>query len=119
MVDALTLIVITIALALIFDFGNGLNDAANSIATVVATRVLSFRAAALLAMVFNIAGAFFFSVAVAKTVGKGLVDPSVVTTSMILTGLIGSIFWVYLTTYLGLPISASHSLIGGFIGSGP
>ncbi|MBS3157912.1 inorganic phosphate transporter [Candidatus Woesearchaeota archaeon] len=117
MVETLTLVIITIVIALIFDFGNGLNDAANSIATVVATRVLSFRAAAFLAMFFNIIAAFFFTVAVAKTIGKGIVDPQYVNTLIILSGLIGSIFWIYLTTFLGIPVSASHSLIGGFVGS--
>ncbi len=117
MVEALTLVIITIVIALIFDFGNGVNDAANSIATVVATRVLNFRAAALLAMFFNIIAAFFFTTAVAKTIAKSIVEPQYVNTIIILSGLIGSIFWVYLTTYFGLPISASHSLIGGFIGA--
>ncbi len=117
MADALILVIATIIIALVFDFGNGLNDAANAISTIVATKVLSFRAAAVLATIFNIAGAFFFTVAVAKTIGKGLVDPSVVNTLIILAGLIGAIFWVYLTTYFGLPISASHALIGGFVGS--
>ena len=113
----LTLVVITIAVSLAFDFLNGMNDAANSIATVVATRVLSLRTAAFLAMFFNIIAAFVFTVAVAKTVGKGIIDPSYVTTTIILAGLIGGAAWVYITTRFGMPISASHSLIGGLIGS--
>jgi inorganic phosphate transporter, PiT family len=102
---------------LIFDFLNGMNDAANSIATIVATRVLSLRTAAFLAMFFNIIAAFVFTVAVAKTVGKGIIDPSYVTTAIILAGLIGGAAWVYITSHFGMPISASHSLIGGLIGS--
>ena len=113
----LILIVVTIIVLLIFDFGNGLNDAANSIATIVGTRVLSFRTAALLAAFFNIIAAFVFSVAVAKTVGKGIIDPTYLTTLIILGGVLGGVFWVYLTTYMGLPISASHSLIGGLVGA--
>lgn len=113
----LTLVIITIVVALIFDFLNGMNDSANSIATIVATRVLSFRAAAFLAMFFNIFAIFVFGVAVAKTVGKGIVDPHYVTTTIILAGLIGGAAWVYITTHFGMPISASHALIGGLIGS--
>tara|TARA_Y100000310_G_scaffold107162_2_gene105609 strand:+ start:10437 stop:11438 length:1002 start_codon:yes stop_codon:yes gene_type:complete len=111
------LIVFTIILALIFDFGNGLNDAANSIATVVATKALPLWGAVLLAAIGNFAGVFIFGVAVATTVAKGLVDPSIVTVHVILGGLIGSILWVYLASYKGIPVSASHSLLGGFIGA--
>ncbi|MBI2045269.1 inorganic phosphate transporter [Candidatus Pacearchaeota archaeon] len=113
----LVLVIIIIALALIFDFGNGFNDAANSISTVVATRVLSLRNAVILAAFSNFIAAFIFGVAVATTIGKGIIDSSVVTLWIIFSGLIGAIVWVYLTTFLGLPISASHSLIGGYIGS--
>ncbi len=111
------LVGIIIFLALIFDFGNGFNDAANSISTVVATRVLSLRNAVILAAFSNFIAAFVFGVAVATTIGKGIIDPSVVTLWIIFAGLIGAIFWVYIATFLGLPISASHSLIGGYIGS--
>ena len=111
------LVVFTVILALIFDFGNGLNDAANAIATVVATRALPLWGAVLLAAIGNFAGVFIFGVAVATTVAKGLVDPEIVTVYVILGGLVGSILWVYFATYKGLPISASHSLIGGFIGA--
>jgi PiT family inorganic phosphate transporter len=117
MLDSFFFVVVGILLALIFDFGNGLNDAANAISTVVATRVLSLRTAVLLSAFFNFIAAFVFSVAVAKTIGKGLVDPEVVTTTIILSGLIGSILWVYFSSFIGLPVSASHALIGGFIGS--
>ena len=111
------LVVFTVILALIFDFGNGLNDAANAIATVVATRALPLWGAVILAAVGNFAGVFIFGVAVATTVAKGLVDPSIVTVYVILGGLIGSIFWVYFASYKGIPVSASHALLGGFIGA--
>ena len=111
------LVVFTVILALIFDFGNGLNDAANAIATVVATRALPLWGAIVLAAVGNFAGVFIFGVAVATTVAKGLVDPSIVTVYVILGGLIGSIFWVYFASYKGIPVSASHALLGGFIGA--
>src|SRR3989344_2396229 len=113
----LVLVVVIIALALIFDFGNGFNDAANSISTVVATRVLSLRNAVILAAFSNFIAAFIFGVAVATTIGKGIIEPSAVTLWIIFAGIIGAIIWVYVTTFLGLPISASHSLIGGYIGS--
>jgi len=111
------LVVFTVILALIFDFGNGLNDAANAIATVVATRALPLWGAVILAAVGNFAGVFIFGVAVATTVAKGLVDPSIVTVYVILGGLIGSIFWVYFASYKGIPVSASHALLGGFVGA--
>jgi len=114
----LILVIIIIALALIFDFGNGFNDAANSVSTIVATRVLSLRNAVILAAFSNFIAAFVFGVAVATTIGKGIIDPSVVTLWIIFSGLIGAIVWVYLTTFLGLPISASHALIGGYLGAG-
>lgn len=117
MADALTLVIATIVIALVFDFGNGMNDAANAISTIVATKVLSFRAATLLAMVFEISGVFIFTTAVAKTIGAGIVKLPSVTTEMVFAALIGAIIWLYLTTYFGLPISASHSLIGGLIGT--
>ncbi len=117
MLDLFILVLIGIVLALAFDFGNGLNDAANAISTVVATRVLSLRAAVLLSAFFNFVAAFLFSVAVAKTIGKGLVNPEVVTTTIVLAGLIGSIVWVYFSSFIGLPVSASHALIGGLVGS--
>jgi len=111
------LVVFTVILALIFDFGNGLNDAANAIATVVATRALPLWGAVILAAVGNFAGVFIFGVAVATTVAKGLVDPSIVTVYVILGGLMGSIFWVYFASFKGIPVSASHALLGGFIGA--
>ena len=111
------LVALAVIIALVFDFGNGMNDSANAIATVVATKVLSLRNAVLLAAFGNFAGVFFFGVAVANTIAKGLVNPAVVDVYVILGGLVGSIFWVYFTTYKGLPVSASHALIGGFVGA--
>ncbi len=106
-----------IAIALIFDFGNGMNDAANSISTIVASQVLPFRTAVLLAGTFNFIGPFVFGVTVANTIGKGLVQASAVNETIIFAGLIGAIATVYLATSKGIPISASHALIGGFVGS--
>lgn len=106
-----------ILIALVFDFLNGMNDAANSIATIVSTRVLSPRLAVLWAAFFNFAAAFGFGVHVANTIGKGIVDPQVVTHNMILSALVGAILWTHICTHYGLPISVSHSLIGGLAGS--
>lgn len=107
-----------IVLALAFDFGNGRNDAANAVSTVVVTRVLTLRQAVLLSALFNFVAAFVFSTAVAATIGKGILLPGSVSVVMVICGLIGSIVWVYTSAYLGLPISSSHALIGGLIGAG-
>ncbi|MBS4028801.1 MAG: inorganic phosphate transporter [Ignavibacteriales bacterium] len=112
------LTIFIIFLALLFDFLNGMNDAANSIATVVSTRVLSPRYAVLWAAFFNFAAAFFFGVHVATVIGKGIVDPAVITHQMILAALVGAIVWTHLCTKYGMPISVSHSLIGGLVGAG-
>ncbi len=106
-----------VTLALAFDFLNGWNDAANSIATIVSTRVLSPRMAVAWAALFNFLAAFLFGVKIAKTIGKGLIDPAIVTNEVILTGLVGGIVWTYLATMAGMPISVSHALIGGFAGA--
>jgi len=106
-----------VALALAFDFLNGMNDAANSIATVVSTRVLSPRQAVVWAAFFNFAAAFLFGVHVANTVEKGIVDPAVVTAPMILAALVGAVVWTWACTHIGLPISVSHALVGGLVGS--
>jgi PiT family inorganic phosphate transporter len=106
-----------IVVALIFDFINGFHDAANSIATVVSTRVLTPGKAVVWAAFFNFVAAFTFGTAVAKTVGAGLVDISIVTFSVILAGLIGAIVWDLITWYFGLPTSSSHALIGGYAGA--
>lgn len=107
---------VVVAAALVFDFTNGWNDAANSIATVISTRVLSPLKAVALAAVLNVVGAFY-SDAVAKTIGKGLVDPTQVTELVVLATLVAGITWNVVMTVLGLPISASHALIGGLIGA--
>src|ERR1043166_7531747 len=103
--------------ALVFDFLNGFHDAANSIATVVSTRVLSPGQAVAWAAFFNFSAAFIVGTAVAKSVGAGMVDLSVVTYSVIFAGLIGAIVWNLITWYLGLPTSSSHALFGGYAGA--
>src|SRR6266545_87208 len=106
-----------IVVALAFDYINGFHDAANSIATVVSTRVLSPGQAVVWAAVFNFIAAFTFGTAVAKTVGAGLVDIHIVTFAVIFAGLIGAITWDLITWYFGLPTSSSHALIGGYAGA--
>ena len=106
-----------ILVALTFDYINGFHDAANSIATVVSTRVLSPGKAVIWAAVFNFIAAFTFGTAVAKTVGAGLVDIHIVTFAVIFAGLIGAIVWDLITWYFGLPTSSSHALIGGYGGA--
>jgi PiT family inorganic phosphate transporter len=112
-----TLIIIVICIAFVFDFFNGFHDAANSIATVVSTRVLTPGQAVLWAAFFNFIAVFGFGTAVAKTVGAGMVDLSVVTTYVVLAALLGAIFWDLITWWLGLPTSSSHALIGAFAGA--
>jgi inorganic phosphate transporter, PiT family len=111
------LVLFTIAIALLFDFYNGLNDSANAIATVVATRALPPWAAVLMAATFNFAGAFL-GTAVASAVGKGIVDVDIVDTQLILAALLGGLAWTALASTAGIPISVSHALIGGLIGGG-
>ena len=106
-----------IAVALVFDFINGFHDAANSIATVVSTRVLSPGKAVAWAAFFNFVAAFGFGTAVAQTVGAGMVDLSVVTLTVIFAGLTGAIVWDLITWYFGLPTSSSHALFGGYAGA--
>ena len=113
----LILVIVTCVVALSFDFINGFHDAANSIATVVSTRVLSPRLAVIWAAFFNFAAAFLLGTAVAKTIGKGMVDLSIVTQYVVLAGLLGAIAWDLLTWVLGLPTSSSHALIGGYAGA--
>ncbi|HZI77999.1 MAG TPA: inorganic phosphate transporter [Vicinamibacterales bacterium] len=110
-------ILILIAVALIFDFINGFHDAANSIATVVSTRVLSPGKAVIWAAFFNFVAAFGFGTAVAQTVGAGMVDLKVVTFAVIFSGLLGAIIWDLITWYWGLPTSSSHALFGGYGGA--
>jgi PiT family inorganic phosphate transporter len=113
----LIFVIVVILIALAFDFTNGLHDAANSIATVVSTRVLSPRQAVVWAAFFNFVAFLIFGTAVATTIGKGLIDISVVTPRLIFAGLIGAISWNIFTWYLGLPTSSSHALIGGYAGA--
>jgi PiT family inorganic phosphate transporter len=106
-----------VAVALIFDFINGFHDSANSIATVVSTRVLSPGVAVIWAAAFNVLAAFVVGTAVARTIGKGLIEPSVVDANLILSALIGAIVWNIITWYVGLPSSSSHALMGGLGGA--
>jgi len=111
-------IISIIAIALIFNFLNGMNDAANSIATVVSTKVLTPLQGVAWAAFWNFAAAFIFGVNVATVIGKGIVIPEIVNEYVVFSSLVGSIIWVYTCTALGLPISVSHALIGGLIGPG-
>jgi PiT family inorganic phosphate transporter len=113
----LILVVTIIFLALIFDYVNGFHDAANSIATVVATRVLDPGRAVAWAAFFNFIAAFGFGTAVAKTIGKGMIHQDVVNQHVILGGLIGAIAWDVITWYFGIPSSSSHALVGGYAGA--
>src|SRR5262245_31795297 len=106
-----------IAVALAFDFINGFHDAANSIATVVSTRVLTPRLAVAWAAFFNFIAFLVFGVHVAKTIGKGVIDPAVVTPDLIMAALIGAIAWNLVTWWFGLPSSSSHALVGGLVGA--
>jgi PiT family inorganic phosphate transporter len=110
-------LVVIILLALAFDFTNGFHDAANSIATVVSTRVLSPRYAVVWAAFFNFIAFAVFGVHVAKTIAKGTVDPAVVTPGIVLAALLAALAWNLLTWWFGLPTSSSHALIGGFVGA--
>jgi len=110
-------VVFIILIALSFDFLNGFHDAANSIATVVSTRVLSPQKAVLWAAFFNFVAAFVLGTGVAKTMGSGMIDLAVVTREVVLAGLLGAIVWNLITWYYGLPVSSSHALIGGYAGA--
>jgi PiT family inorganic phosphate transporter len=110
-------VLVIVGVALTFDFINGFHDSANSIATVVSTRVLSPGVAVLWAAFFNFAAAFVVGTAVAKTIGKGLIHPQVVDPNVILAALLGAILWDLTTWYLGLPTSSSHALLGGLAGA--
>ena len=110
-------VVALIGVALIFDYINGFHDAANSIATVVSTRVLTPGQAVVWAAVFNFLAAFTFGTAVASTIGKGMIDLQVVTSTVIFGGLAGAIVWDLITWYVGLPTSSSHALVGGYAGA--
>ena len=111
------LIIGIIFVALVFDFLNGFHDSANSVATIVSTRVLSPRKAVIWAAFFNLVAAFLFDVRIAKTIGQGLIDLAAVNEWVILSGLTGAIAWNILTWYFGIPSSSSHALIGGYAGA--
>jgi PiT family inorganic phosphate transporter len=113
----LWVVVAIVVLALAFDFINGFHDAANSIATVVSTRVMTPSAAVAWAAFFNFIAYLVFPLAVAKTIGKGVVDPAAVTLAVVTAGLVGAIVWDLVTWYVGLPTSSSHALVGGFAGA--
>src|SRR5262245_48151859 len=117
MSSSLLIVIGLITVALTFDFINGFHDAANSIATIVSTRVLSPGQAVIWAAFFNFVAAFGFGTAVAKTIGKGMIDISVVMFAVIFSGLVGAIVWDLITWYFGLPTSSSHALIGGYAGA--
>lgn len=107
-----------IVAALVFDFLNGFHDAANSVATVIGTRILRPLHAVSIAAAANFIGPFLFGVAVATTVGKGIINPDFVTLNIIIGALVGGIVWDIFTWLLGLPTSSSHALVGGIIGAG-
>lgn len=110
-------IIIIVLIALLFDFSNGMNDAANSIATVVATRVLPLKYAVLWAAFFNFIAAFFFETHVAATIGKGLVAKNIIDPHLVLATLVAAVAWTIFCTHQGLPISVSHALIGALAGA--
>ena len=115
---ALPLLIALIGVALLFDFLNGLHDAANSIATIVSTRVLRPQYAVAWAAFFNFIAFLFFGLHVAETIGKGIIDPGIVTPQVIFAALMGAIIWNVVTWIFGIPSSSSHALIGGLIGAG-
>jgi len=113
----MTIVVVVVAFALVFDFLNGFHDSANSVATIVSTRVLTPLKAVMWAAFFNFVSAFTFGTAVANTVGKGFVDTHIVTIYVVLAGVLGAIAWDLLTWFVGLPTSSSHAIIGGYAGA--
>lgn len=115
---AFPLLVGLIGIALLFDFLNGLHDAANSIATIVSTRVLRPQYAVMWAAFFNFIAFLFFGLHVAETIGKGIIDPAIITPAVIFSALIGAIIWNVVTWLFGIPSSSSHALIGGLVGAG-
>jgi PiT family inorganic phosphate transporter len=115
---ALGLLIGLVAVALVFDFLNGLHDAANSIATIVSTRVLPPRAAVFWAAFFNFIAFLFFGLHVAQTIGTGIIDPAIVSPRVIFAALMGAITWNLVTWWAGIPSSSSHALIGGILGAG-
>lgn len=117
MTTVLLVLILVVVVALAFDYINGFHDTANAIATVVSTGVLPIRTAVLLAAALNFVGALM-GTAVASTIGKGLITPSAVTQVVVLSALIGAVFWNLFTWYFGIPSSSSHALVGGLVGAG-
>lgn len=118
MIKVLEVVILIVVLALAYDFVNGLNDAANAIATIVATRLLSPLWAVALAATGNFVGPFLVGVAVATTIGKGIVLPEVIDFSVLIIALVAAIIWSYGATFKGIPISITHALVGGLVGAG-
>jgi len=114
---SLAVVVVLVLVALAFDFMNGFHDAANAIATIVSTRVLKPHQAVLLAAFCNFAALLVFQLKVATTVGRGIIDPSIVDHYVVFGALIGAIAWNIITWYYGIPSSSSHALIGGLVGA--
>ena len=110
-------VLLTIILALVFDFINGFHDSANAIATVVATKVLSPIKAVTMAAVFNLVGPLVFGTAIAAMIGKGIIDTNIITVNVIFAALVGAVIWDLITWYLALPTSSSHALVGGLVGA--
>ncbi|NKK24516.1 inorganic phosphate transporter, partial [Rhizobium leguminosarum] len=115
---ALPLLVGLVVIALFFDFLNGLHDAANSIATIVSTRVLRPQYAVAWAAFFNFIAFLFFGLHVAETLGTGIIDPAIVSPQVIFAALMGAIIWNIITWIFGIPSSSSHALVGGLVGAG-
>src|SRR5207244_4261248 len=115
--DTVSFVILIVAVAFVFDYTNGFHDAANSIATVVSTRVLTPRLAVMWAAFFNFVAFLIFGTKVASTIAKGVVQPEVFSTAVIFSGLLGAIVWDLITWYFGLPTSSSHALIGGMAGA--
>jgi PiT family inorganic phosphate transporter len=115
--SALTLLLLLIAFALLFDFLNGFNDSANVVATMIASRAMSPRGALTLAALANLAGPFLFGVAVAETIGAEVADPRSISVGVVLAALLAASLWDLLTWYFGIPVSSSHALVGGLVGA--
>ncbi|HRE17756.1 MAG TPA: inorganic phosphate transporter, partial [Rhodocyclaceae bacterium] len=114
---SLNIVIFLVVVALIFDFMNGFHDAANSIATIVSTRVLKPHHAVIWAAAFNFLAYFIFKLTVASTIGKGTIDPAIVDHYVVFGALVGAIVWNIVTWYYGIPSSSSHALIGGLVGA--
>jgi PiT family inorganic phosphate transporter len=113
----ITLLLVLIAVALLFDFLNGFNDSANVVATIIASRVMSARGALTLAALANLAGPFLFGVAVAETIGAEVADPRTISIAVVLAALLAASLWDLATWYFGIPVSSSHALVGGIVGA--